>query len=204
MIGVLKYGSGNVNAFLNIFNAHDVPAKAVSVCKELNECKKLVLPGVGAFDRCLDQLRSSNLLEEVLQLVLVDKVPILGVCIGMHMLARGSEEGSSRGLSLIPGQVKRFDFASDFTLGIPHMGWNTSKFKNENLFSTSSPLISKEFYFLHSYYFVADNNEHVLATCDYGTEFHAVVQKDNILGCQFHPEKSHQAGSEFLLKFAGI
>ena len=148
MIGVLRYGSGNVNAFLNIFNAHDVPAKAVSVCKELNECKKLILPGVGAFDRCLDQLRSSNLLEEVLQLVLVDKVPILGVCIGMHMLARGSEEGSSRGLSLIPGQVKRFDFASDFTLGIPHMGWNTSKFKNENLFSSSSPQISKEFYFL--------------------------------------------------------
>ena len=204
MIGILRYGSGNVNAFLNIFNAHDVPAKAVSVGKELNDCKKLILPGVGAFDRCLYQLRSSNLLEEVLHLVLVDKVPILGVCIGMHMLARGSEEGSSRGLALIPGHVKRFDFAPDFSLGIPHMGWNTSKFKNKSLFLNPNSLISKEFYFLHSYYFVADNDEHVIATCDYGTEFHAVVQKDNILGCQFHPEKSHQAGSEFLLKFAGI
>ena len=95
------------------------------------------------------------------------------------MLARGSEEGSSRGLALIPGHVKRFDFAPDFSLGIPHMGWNTSKFKKTNpLFKPQLTDIKRILF--HSYYFVADNDEHVIATCDYGTEFHAVVQKDNI------------------------
>lgn len=199
MIAILDYGLGNISAFGNIFRSLNVEHKYVSSCRELQKAKKILLPGVGAFDYAMTSLEKSGMREMLEKLVVQHKVPILGVCVGMQMMATESDEGSKAGLGWIDGTVAKFD-PEEKRLPIPHMGWNEIKpiGKNRLLKGLSDGCY---FYFLHSYRFRCASDDCVIATSDYGGSFHSAVNQDNIYGIQCHPEKSHGAGTRVLDNF---
>ena len=201
MIAVIDYGLGNVQAFLNIYKRLNIPASAVRSAEELNRAEKIVLPGVGAFDWAMSRLDASGLHSCLDDLVMNHKVPVLGVCVGMQMLANRSSEGQLPGLGWVDAEVARFDSSSmQRRIALPHMGWNDVRpNSNHDLFREMSDL---RFYFLHSYYFVANNANDVIASTDYGIEFCSAVQVGNVFGTQFHPEKSHHWGVQLLKNFA--
>jgi len=203
MIGVIDYGLGNVQAFLNIFKRLNIPAMAIHTTNELAEAKRLILPGVGSFDWTMERLNASGLRDALDEAVMVKNRAVLGVCVGMQMLARSSEEGQLHGLGWLPAYVRRFD-EHRFTqkTHLPHMGWNdVTPRANDSLFRG---LEKPRFYFLHSYYFVPENGEHILATTDYNGEFASAVRADHVFGAQFHPEKSHHWGALLLKNFAEL
>lgn len=203
MIGIINYGVGNISAFLNVYKRLGIAAKAIDDPDEISEASKLILPGVGHFDFAMQKFRDSGLLEAVDRRV-KDGVPVLGVCVGMQMLADKSEEGQLPGLGWIEGEVKLFQI-EDVRLKphVPHMGWNT-------LLSVENHPILKglgtdsSFYFLHSYYFEPKNATDTLIRSKYGIEFTSMVYSKNVFGAQFHPEKSHEAGVKLLRNFAEL
>jgi glutamine amidotransferase len=204
MIGILNYGSGNVQAIANIYNRTNFPYKIIRKPDELNDVDKLILPGVGAFDETMKVLNSSGLKEKLDEEVLVKKKPVLGICVGMQILSNGSEEGDLEGLGWIKGYVKKFDILQVREKPfIPHMGWNhvDSKIQHELFNNVEYDL---GFYFVHSYYFEASNVNNILATTDYGDKFTSVVINENIYGVQFHPEKSHSNGIQLLSNFSRL
>ena len=204
MIGIVNYGSGNIQAIANIYSRLNIPTKIITEPSELHEADKLILPGVGAFDETMKQLIGSGLKEELDKLVLHEKKPILGICVGMQIMAESSEEGTLDGLGWIKGRVKKFDI-SWFKQKpyLPHMGWNTITPKIEHpIFLNLDP--EQGFYFVHSYYFEFADDSNILATSDYGIEFSSAVYYNNIYGMQFHPEKSHTNGIQLLENFAKL
>ncbi|MBN1975159.1 MAG: imidazole glycerol phosphate synthase subunit HisH [Sedimentisphaerales bacterium] len=202
MIKIIDYGMGNVKSVANMLRKAGHDFQIVSDPLTIKKAEKIILPGVGAFDAGMKLLKSSGIYDVLNRCVLVDKIPILGICLGMQLLARMSEEGKEVGLSWIDADVKRFDFSqSDQSLKVPHMGWNyvLSQNENSNLFATiHQPM---RFYFVHSYHFVCNDHEDVLATAHYGYDFTCAVCKENIYGVQFHPEKSHKYGLQLLKNF---
>lgn len=204
MIAIIDYGLGNINAFANIFKKLNLSYKIARKTVDLDESSKIVLPGVGAFDQAIIKLKESGMRERLDELVLKESAPVIGVCVGMQILAHSSEEGSLPGLGWINGVVRRFDTQNmRQKTHLPHMGWNDVKpLKKTGLFKDvdASPL----FYFLHSYYFHCNSAEDVLAVSDYGGEFISAVNYGNIYGVQFHPEKSHQNGIKLLKNFADL
>ena len=170
----------------------------------MDNVDKLILPGVGAFNYAIEKLDRSGMLDAVERLVHQEKKDILGICVGMQMLARSSEEGENLGLGWIDAEVLRFDESFDGAIhSIPHMGWNNIQLvKNDGLLQGLDS--SSFFYFLHSYYFHTRNSEHVLATTYYGKDFICAVNRENIYGVQFHPEKSHLNGIKVLKNFAEL
>lgn len=204
MIGIVNYGSGNIQAIKNIYNSLNIQTKIITDPSELKEADKLILPGVGAFDETMKQLIDSGLKEELDNLVLNHRVPILGICVGMQIMADSSEEGILNGLGWIKGEVKKFDISLfNQKPYLPHMGWNTIKPKKENpiFFNIDEEL---GFYFVHSYFFDCVNKQNILATSDYGIEFSSSVVNENIYGMQFHPEKSHSNGVKLLHNFSKL
>ena len=205
MITIVDYGLGNIQAFCNIYERLGIPVRVGSTCDVLTQASQLILPGVGAFDWAMSRLNDSGLRECLDMMVLEQRIPVLGICVGMQMMANGSEEGMLPGLGWIDGDVKHFD-PSVQQMGrqkhnpLPHMGWNSVTPMNDVALFKALPEF--DFYFLHSYYFVPKDSAHVLAVADYGTKFAASVGVDNIYGVQFHPEKSHQAGIALLKNFA--
>jgi len=202
MISIIDYGSGNFRAIGNIYDVLNIPYKIVNKIEEIENASKIILPGVGAFDQTMSMLNSNGFREILDKKVLLEKVPILGICVGMQMLADSSEEGTLKGLGWIRGKVKKFDKSKmDWTPKLPHLGWNSI-----NILQSSALLSDIDtqigFYFIHSYYFEAENNENVLATTEYGDVFHAAIVHNNIYGVQFHPEKSHKNGIQLLKNFA--
>ncbi len=203
MIGIVDYGLGNIRAFLNIYKNLNIPATAIRTAQELADADRIILPGVGSFDWAMERLDASGMRDTLDELVLRKKRPVLGVCVGMQMLARRSEEGQLPGLGWIPAEVKRFD-ESGFTqkTHLPHMGWNDAAPRAvDSLFRN---LEHPRFYFLHSYYFLPENDEHILATTSYNGEFACAIRAGHVFGTQFHPEKSHQWGIQLLSNFAEI
>lgn len=203
MIGIVDYGLGNINAFLNIYKTLNIPATAVRTSDELANADRIILPGVGSFDWAMERLNGSGMRETLDEMVSRKKRPVLGVCVGMQMLARCSEEGRLPGLGWIPADVKRFD-ENGFTqqTHLPHMGWNdVAPRAIDSLFRGME---YPRFYFLHSYYCAPDNNEHILATTDYNGEFASSICADHVFGAQFHPEKSHHWGALLLKNFAEL
>lgn len=200
MIRVIDYGLGNVHAFLTAYKMLNIEAASAKVSGDLNDATHLILPGVGSFDLAMSLFEGSGMRETVESLVFNDGVPILGVCVGMQILASSSDEGVALGLGWIPGKVKRIDFQKhDDVLQLPHMGWNDA------VSVVNNPLLtSAEFYFLHSYYFVPDDKENSLAEVEYGDKMVCAVYKNNIFGVQFHPEKSHGNGTALLKNFYSI
>jgi len=196
MIVVINYKMGNIGSILNMLKKVGARAIVSSDPKEIKNAEKLILPGVGAFDTGMKNLSEAGLIPVLEQKVLKEKTPILGICLGMQLFAEKSEEGSSRGLGWIEGKVKKFQNG----LIIPHMGWNTIN-SNKNDPLLEDMLRESRFYFVHSYHFICDNQENELAKTSYGYDFSSIIRKDNIIGVQFHPEKSHKYGMKLLDNF---
>jgi glutamine amidotransferase len=204
MIAIIDYGLGNLKAFSNVYKRHNVVAELVTTKEQLSKADKIILPGVGAFDHAMEKLDKSGLSALLNEMVLEKKVPVLGICVGMQMLAKSSDEGVKNGLGWIDGEVKLFDTGKiqDITR-LPHMGWNDVRVKKDNPLFTGldeAPL----FYFLHSYYFSCHNKSDIIAESDYGDFFACAVNHENIYGVQFHPEKSHNNGIQLLKNFADL
>lgn len=200
MIRIVDYGLGNTLAFLNMYKRLNVPAAVARTADELRDADKLILPGVGAFDHAMELLDRSGMRATLDEMVLERRVPVLGVCVGVQILARGSDEGQAQGLGWIAGRVRAFKNLQRNDLMLPHMGWN------DVTPTGPSPLLrqleSARFYFLHSYYFDCDRSEDVAAVSHYGIDFACAVSAGNVHGVQFHPEKSHLFGAQLLKNFA--
>lgn len=204
MIGIVNYGSGNIYAIANIYSRLNVPHFISNKHDELKNATHLILPGVGAFDETMGILNSSGLKTFLDDVVLGEKKPIMGICVGMQLLANSSEEGQLEGFGWISGKVRKFDI-SRFSQKpyLPHLGWNTVELQQpHSLFDGVDH--DKGFYFLHSYYFECANQSDALGTTVYGDRFASAVHHENVFGMQFHPEKSHQNGIQVFYNFSRI
>ena len=203
MITVIDYGVGNIGALLNMFDYLGLEAQASGEPRELANAGQLVLPGIGAFDKAMSTLRARQLIEPLNDAVLRRHVPVLGVCLGMQLLARRSDEGSEAGLGWIDADVRRIVVPEGSGLKVPHIGWmQILPTRRSSLFDRDQP--PERFYFDHGYHMVCDHVDNVTAVIDYGTELCCAVEKGHIAGVQFHPEKSHRFGMRLLKEFAAL
>ncbi len=202
MIVIVDYGMGNLGSILNMLKKVGAPAAKVSAnVKDIEQADKLILPGVGAFDTGMQRLRETGLISLLNEKVLKAQTPTLGVCLGMQLLTKVSEEGELPGLGWIDAETIRFRFDRNQTsLKIPHMGWNTVKIEREGTLFKDM-YAEPRFYFVHSFHVVSHNPEDVLATTEYGYEFASVIQHKHIMAAQFHPEKSHKFGMKLYKNF---
>lgn len=200
MIAIIDYDIGNLAAVSNMLKRVGYPSKITSDPREIVQAKGIILPGNGHFDACMQNLRRTDLIPLVEQLVLEDSVPLLGICVGAQMLGRGSEEGVEPGLGWLDIDVLRFPTLPG--LRVPHMGWDEIRVARNGDPMTHGFNTDTRFYFVHSYYMKPDNPEDVLLYSNYGVEFAAGVARKNITGFQFHPEKSHRFGKQVLHNFA--
>ena len=202
MITIIDYGVGNINAFVNVYKRINVDVKIAKSLADLEDAQKLILPGVGHFDYAMSELIKSGMREKLDELVMVKKVPIIGICVGMQMMGKSSDEGSLDGLKWIDATIRKFDETKiQQVTKLPHMGWNdVQPISSNSLFNG----LEKEalFYFLHSYYFECNDTADILATSEYGEQFTCAAHHENVYGIQFHPEKSHHYGETLLHNFA--
>ena len=216
LVTILDYGLGNIKAFYNIYKSSNVKVNVASKPSELKLVKNLIIPGVGSYDWGIAKLTKSGLKPYLDELAIDKKIPILGVCLGMQLMSRRSEEGSLEGLGWLNSEVLKLPMIFNNTKKdkitinndsckkniLPHMGWNNIEIKKENLLLKD--LDESYFYFLHSYYFNSQEDEFTIAKTEYGINFVSAVNHLNLYGVQFHPEKSHQAGIKLLLNFSKI
>lgn len=204
MITIIDYGVGNIYAFQNVYKRLNIQTKIAKTTKDLEGAQKLILPGVGSFDYAMNQLNSSGMREHLDYLVLEERKPVIGICVGMQMMANCSDEGQQEGLKWVDADVKRFDVSTiKYTTKLPHMGWNDVKpIPNQALFAGLET--NAIFYFLHSYYFSCNQQDDSIAQAQYGIDFTCAIKHNNIYGIQFHPEKSHHYGEKLLHNFAKI
>lgn len=201
MLGIIDYGMGNSGSIQNMLTRIGVESIITNSHADIEQAEKLIIPGVGAFDNAVNNLRSLDLIDILNSRVVEHKVPVLGICLGMQLFSKTSEEGTLPGLGWIDADTVKFRFPEEFShLKIPHMGWDTIEVRSQ------SPILdnmfeSPRFYFVHTYHVRCNRPENVLAVGNYGVEFHAAVIKENILGTQFHPEKSHKFGLRLLRNF---
>ena len=202
MIGIINYGSGNIGAIANIYKQLKIPYLISSDLRELARADRFILPGVGSFDPTMKHLNDSGLLKMLNDQVHGERKPIMGICVGMQILAEFSEEGEMPGLGWIKGKVKKIDASKLHSKPkLPHMGWNSlTKMTDESLFQGIDADFG--FYFLHSYFFDADTPNDIIASVNYGVEMPCAVRNKNIVGVQFHPEKSHHNGMMIFRNFA--
>lgn len=205
MISILDYGLGNLGSVLNMFKHIRIPAKLINTPADIMDADAILLPGVGSFDVGMKNLKERDLVRALNEKALHKKTPILGICLGAQLLMDNSEEGVKQGLGWIPGNVLHFSKLINNgypSLRIPHMGWSAVR--------SDSPLFKnmdedRRFYYVHSYYLNPKSAENILCLAHYGADFVAGVQKENITGVQFHPEKSHQYGMQFFKNYyAGV
>lgn len=204
MIVIIDYGLGNIQAFVNVYKGLHIPVRVAKSDSDLSGASKLILPGVGAFDHAMKSFNGSGMRAEVERMVLEEKIPLLGICVGMQMLANSSDEGEEQGLGWVNGKVTAFSSQVDSSrFPSPHMGWNdVEAVTGSALFKGLAD--EARFYFLHSYYFECAGSEQLNATADYGFKFCCAVANKNIYGVQFHPEKSHHFGVQLLRNFAEL
>jgi glutamine amidotransferase len=202
MITIVDYGLGNIAAFLNVYHRLNIQARTARTAEELADASKVILPGVGSFDHAMERLEQSGMRTALDDLALRRRVPILGVCVGMQMLGRDSDEGTRPGLGWIDGRVRTLEsLVSAEEHPVPHMGWNDVRpVAASKLFDGLES--GARFYFLHSYYFECDREENAIALANYGADFACAAKAGNVFGVQFHPEKSHHDGSRLLRNFA--
>lgn len=202
MIVIVDYGVGNLGSIINMLKKAGARAIASSDPDVLQQAEKLILPGVGAFDAGMNKLNECGLVPLLNHLALEKKVPFLGLCLGLQLMTKSSAEGQTPGLGWLEAETLRFKFEADQAhLKVPHMGWNTIEIRRSHpLFAGLDP--EARFYFVHSFYIQSHDPEAVLAETDYGGYFHSIFGKGNIMGFQFHPEKSHKYGMRLLKNFA--
>jgi len=204
MIAIIDYGLGNIRAFANIYRNLKIPHVIARKAQDLEGVDRIILPGVGAFDQAMERLNASGMRESLDHMVLRQKKPVIGICVGMQILGRSSSEGLLPGLGWIDGDVRAMKEDGFHLRGLlPHMGWNQMRINQP------SPILeglgdNPEFYFLHSYYFKCDRPADVFAEVDYGGFFPCVVQAQNVFGVQCHPEKSHHNGVRLLKNFSEL
>ena len=202
MIVIVDYGVGNLGSIINMLKKVGVKAVASSEPDVLQQAEKLILPGIGAFDAGMNKLNECGLVPLLNDLALEKKVPFLGLCLGLQLMTKKSEEGRAQGLGWLDAETVRFKFGAEQThLKVPHMGGNTIDVCRPLPLFTDLESLSR-FYFVHSYYVQSHDSEAVLAETDYGFRFHSILGKGNIMGAQFHPEKSHKYGMRLLKNFA--
>jgi glutamine amidotransferase len=200
MITIINYHMGNLGSITNMLKRIGAMSTITSDPAEIEVAEKFILPGVGHFDKAMHNLTHLGLVDVLRKKVLEDKVPVLGICLGMQLLCKNSEEGSRDGLGFVDAYVKRFYFTDEIGLKIPQMGWNLIKPEK------ASPLLENNgkdsrFYFVHSYHVVCNNPQDVLTSTYHGYRFTSSFERDNIIGVQFHPEKSHRFGMQLLKNF---
>ncbi len=200
MLGILSYGLGNINAIKNMLDDLNIESKMISNPNDINtKINKIILPGVGSFDYAMELLENKNFIKPILDFTSFQKNKLLGICVGMQILASNSEEGNKLGLNLIPGNVKKFKKIKI----LPHVGWNAVANSRENKLLGARQDNSK-FYFLHSYYFEPREQKYQIGSTNYFEYFASMVNNENIYGVQFHPEKSHDAGKIIFKNFANL
>lgn len=200
MITIIDYGMGNIRSVQKIFQRLNIQVHVASSHKEILDADKLLLPGVGHFTNGMKKLENTGLKEILNQQVLINKIPILGICLGMQLMTKYSTEGDAEGLGWIDAKTNKFDFENS-KLKIPHMGWNQVDVKKHTIMSrnvTADDL----FYFVHSYFVECNQKQDTLFQSDYGFPFVSGFEKDNIVGVQFHPEKSHRSGMRLIQNFS--
>ena len=203
MVTIIDYGMGNLGSISNMFRRIGVECEITGDKEKIGAARKILMPGVGAFDAAMERIHSNGLRSLLDKKALVEKVPVLGICLGMQLLTNSSEEGQLPGLGWITAKTTKFTFEKNSKLKVPHMGWSRVYEKNPSLLTNDLPA-EPRFYFVHSYYVKAADERHVLATTTHGIEFHSIIQKENIFGAQFHPEKSHKYGMKLLENFARL
>ncbi len=201
---IIDYGMGNLGSIKKAFDRLDIET-TISGSKTLIEsADKLILPGVGHFANGMKNLQSLGIVDLLLKKITVDKIPILGICLGLQLFTKSSEEGNVDGLGLIDAKTIRFDFKDMFvTPKVPHMGWNTAQIKKESLLLDSFNSEAM-YYFVHNYHIKCNDDNDILTSTTYGYEFTSSIQRGNIYGTQFHPEKSHALGLKILQNFSNI
>lgn len=203
MVSIIDYGMGNLGSISNMFRRIGVASEITGDKDKIAAAKKILLPGVGSFDAAIERIHSNGLKSLLDKKALDEKVPVLGICLGMQLLTDSSEEGELPGLGWITAKTTKFSFDKDSRLKVPHMGWSRVYEKNKSMLTKDLPA-EPRFYFVHSYYVRAADERHVLGTTIHGIEFHSIIQKENIFGAQFHPEKSHKFGMKLLENFARL
>jgi glutamine amidotransferase len=200
LITIIDYGMGNLGSIANMIKYIGFKSLITSDKSLVESADKIILPGVGNFDKAIMNITSLGLLEIIKQKALTCRTPMLGICLGMQLMCKKSEEGSEDGLGIIDAEVKKFNFPENQKLKIPHMGWNLAEQKKNNiLFSGMDE--KPRFYFVHSYHVVCNNEPDILSTTNYGYKFVSSFARENIAGVQFHPEKSHKFGMCLLKNF---
>ena len=202
MITIIDYGMGNLGSVFNMFKKIGVPSIITSDLGQISSATKLLLPGVGSFDKAMKKLNESGIREILDDKVLNEKIPLLGICLGMQLITNSSEEGSEEGLGYINGSAKKFIFQNK-KMKVPHMGWNLVK-KSTKSQLTDGLVDNSRFYFVHSYYVKVKNINNSILKTTYGFDFDSAIQNKNIYGAQFHPEKSHKFGMKIFDNFSKI
>ena len=202
MITVIDYGMGNLGSVINMLKKIGVASKITSDLEEIKTATKLLLPGVGSFDKAMQRINDSGIKEVLDYKALKEETPVLGICLGMQLLTNNSEEGIEKGLGYINASTKKFTF-KDNKLKVPHMGWNLVEKSTSSLITNNFEVESK-FYFVHSYYVEVEKQENSILKTTYGLEFDSAIQHKNVYGAQFHPEKSHKYGMKLLENFSKI
>jgi len=200
MITIIDYGMGNLGSVANMIKKVGGKSIITSNKDDIKNAKKILLPGVGAFDSAVRNLKKLHLWDLIKEKVLVEKVPIMGICLGMQLLTKGSEEGELDGFGFIDAYAKRFEFEKE-DLKIPHMGWNVVNLQKKSKLFEGMEDQENRFYFVHSFAVECKENKDILTTTHYGYDFVSSFEKENIIGCQFHPEKSHKFGMKLFKNF---
>ena len=204
MISILDYGLGNSGSVQNMISKIGKDSKIISSVEEIFLAEKLIIPGVGSFDKGMENLDALKFIEPLNEVVLNKKIPIIGICLGMQLMCNSSEEGVHAGLGWIDAKVKKFKRTIDGDIKVPHMGWNSVMLHSKSSLNNNLDDDTR-FYFVHSYYVECLNKNDSILKCKIGNRiFDAAFEKSNIRGCQFHPEKSHRYGMQFLKNFINI
>lgn len=205
VIGILDIGIGNLGSIQRMLSKAGAQTLLVRSKDQIIDVPKLIIPGVGSFDQGMSALRRSKMIDSIVGLARDQKITILGICLGMQMLGHSSEEGEERGLGIVDATVKKFQFDLNLALTVPHMGWRkVTILNNGSLVESFVGVDESRFYFVHSYYLDPAKPKIITAVANYGGDFCAAFQQENIFGVQFHPEKSHKYGLALLSKFAEI
>ena len=199
-IAIVDYGMGNLNSVKKNLDRMRADAVVSADRKVIAESDKIILPGVGHFGKAMANLRELGLIDTLNEAVLVKKKPILGICLGMQLLAKHSEEGDAEGLGWFDAEVVKFQVSDKLKYKIPHMGWNQIYLKNESPLMRRIPEAS-EFYFVHSYYVKVNQQPDLLNETEYACRFASAIERENIFGVQYHPEKSHDTGAQLIKNF---
>lgn len=201
MITIIDYGMGNLGSIVNMLKKIGAAAQLCADPATIARASKLILPGVGSFDRGMESLETRGLIAVLNKAVLARGTPILGLCLGAQLFTEKSAEGSLSGLGWIEGETVNFELGNNVEqLKVPHMGWNYIEPQRQNSLLCNLPK-NPRFYFVHAYHLRCRHKDHILATTDYGYDFPSLIQKENVVGAQFHPEKSHKYGMALLRNF---